>query len=105
MDNIYFHGLVYFAQCYSAYYIYKNRKEKFEWINILNSFIIINIFIGLLMGIQFTYKYCALPIYQLVNNYIITMFMADKSINTVELFAILTYGLIVFGIFLSRNYI
>ncbi len=95
-----FHGLVYFVQVYSAYYIYKNRKDKFENINLLNSFIIINIFIGLLMGASSLHINIVLYLFiNLLTSYIITIFMFDKEINTIELFATLTYGLIIFGIF------
>ncbi|MCF6462966.1 hypothetical protein [Clostridium sp. Cult1] len=95
-----FHGLVYLVQVYSAYYIYKNRKDKFENINLLNSFIIINIFIGLLMGASSLHINIVLYLFiNLLTSYIITIFMFDKEINTIEVIATLTYGLIIFGIF------
>ncbi|WP_236916114.1 hypothetical protein [Clostridium sp. Cult2] len=94
-----FHGLVYFIQCYTAYYIYKNRKDKFDKINLFNSFIIINIFIGVLMGASTLHINIALYLFiNLLTTYIITIFMSDKEINTIGLFATLTYILIVFGI-------
>lgn len=93
-----FHGLLYGVQCYSAYFIYKNRKDKFNTINSLNTFIIVNIFIGLLMGASNFHINIALYLsINLLISYIITVFMFDKETNTIGLFAILTYGLIIFA--------
>ncbi|WP_157752650.1 hypothetical protein [Schnuerera ultunensis] len=94
-----FHGLVYFVQGYTAYYIYKNRKDKLDKINLFNSFIVINIFIGLLMGASSLHINIALYLFiNLLTSYIITIFMADRDVNTIKLFATLTYGLIILGI-------
>lgn len=95
-----FHGLVYFMQVYSAYYIYKNRKDKFEDLNLYNSFIIVNIFISLLMGLSSLHINIVLYLFiNLLVTYIITVYMADKEINTIGLFATFTYGIILLGIF------
>ncbi|HSH36756.1 hypothetical protein [Schnuerera sp.] len=95
-----FHGLVYFMQCYSAYYIYKGRKDRFDRLTLFNSFIIINIFISLLMGASSLHINIVLYLFiNLLISYIITIFMYDKDINIIGLFATLTYGMICFGIF------
>lgn len=94
-----FHGIVYFIQAYSAYYIYKNKKEKFDDINIYNNFIVINILISLLMGASSLHINIVLYLFiNMLTTYIITMFISDKDINTIGLFSTLTYILIIFGI-------
>ncbi len=95
-----FHGIVCLLQIYSAYYIYKNKKDKFNNIDLYNNLIIINIFISLLMGISSLHINIAL--YLLINlltTYIITMFIMDRAINPIGLFSTLTYIIIIFGIF------
>jgi hypothetical protein len=95
-----FHGIVYFIQCYSAYYIYKNRKEKLSSLNFYHSFIVVNIFVTLLMGASSLHVQIILYLFiNLLVTYIITLFISEKEVNTIGLFATLTYGLIIFGIF------
>lgn len=95
-----FHGLVYFMQAYMAYYIYKNRWDKLQDINIYNSFVIVNIFISLLMGLSSLHINIFLYLFiNLLATYIITVYMEDKDVNTIGLFSTLTYGIILLGIF------
>ena len=94
-----FHGIVYFIQVYSAYYIYKNKKGKFDDINVYNNFIIVNILISLLMGVSSLHINIVLYLFiNMLTTYIITMFISDKDISTIGLFSTLTYILIIFGI-------
>ncbi len=94
-----FHGIVYFLQCYSAYFIYNNKKDKFSDINLYNNFIIVNIFITLLMGASSLHLKIILYLaINLLATYIITLFISEKEVNVIGLFATLTYGLIIFGI-------
>lgn len=95
-----FHGIVYFIQCYFAYYIYKNRIDKLNATRFLYSYVIINIFISLLMGTGNLHINIVLYLFiNLLTTYIITAFMADIGIDIIGLFATATYGLILFGIF------
>ena len=95
-----FHGIVYFIQAYSAYYIYKNRKDKLDDVNLYNNFIIVNIFISLLMGASSLHINIVLYLFiNFLTTYIITLFMSDKEISTIGLFSTLTYILIILGIF------
>ena len=94
-----FHGIVYFIQVYSAYYIYKNKKQKLNDINIYNKFIVINIFISLLMGVSSLHINIVLYLFiNLLITYIIAMFVSDRDIDTIGLFSTLTYILIILGI-------
>ncbi len=95
-----FHGMVYFLQFYIAYYIYKNNHGNLNKINIYNNFIIINIFISLLMGISSLHINILLYLFvNLLVTYIITIFITEKETDVIGLFATLTYGIILFGIF------
>lgn len=101
-----FHGIIYFIQVYSAYYIYKNRKDKFHDINIYNTFIVVNIFVSLLMGVSALHINIVLYLFiNIMVSYIITLFISEKGISAIELFSTLTYGLIIFGIFFSSKFI
>lgn len=101
-----FHGIIYFIQVYSAYYIYKNRKDKFHDINIYNTFIVVNIFVSLLMGVSALHINIVLYLFiNIMVSYIITLFISEKGISAIELFSTLTYGLIIFGIFFSSKII
>lgn len=102
----FFHGLVYFTQLLTAYFIYKNKRDKIGLINIINNFIIINIFISLLMGI--TRLHGNIILYLLINlliSYITTIYMVKRGLNTIQLFPLMTYGFIVIGILFNPEII
>jgi hypothetical protein len=95
-----FHGIVYLLQCYNSYFLYKNRLDKLNKINLYNSFVLINIFISLVMGISALH--INIFLYLFINflvSYIITIFITEKEVSPIGLFSTLTYGIILFGIF------
>ena len=95
-----FHGIVYLLQCYNSYFLYKNRLDKLNKINLYNSFVLINIFISLVMGISALHINIFLYLFiNLLVSYIITIFITEKEVNPIGLFSSLTYGIILFGIF------
>ncbi|GMG95878.1 hypothetical protein [Tepidimicrobium xylanilyticum] len=101
-----FHGIVYSVQVYTAYHIYKNRSDKLETIKFITNFTIINIFIGLLMGLSNLHvNFVLYFIVNLLTTYAITLFVTEKGVNIIGLFAALTYGIILYGIFFSPELI
>lgn len=101
-----FHGLVYFLQGYTAYFIFKNRWDKLKDINTYNSFVIINIFVSLLMGLSNLHVNILLYLFMNLSiTYIITVYMVNNDINVIRLFSTLTYGMILLGIFFNPKLI
>lgn len=97
-----FHGLIYAVQFYIAYCLYKGRKDKLDSIKLPSNFAIINLFIGLLMGLSnFHINIVLYLVINLLVSYIITIFVTEKGINTIGLFATLSYGLILYGGFFN----
>lgn len=95
-----FHGIVYFLQCYISYFLYKNRLDKLNQINLYNYFILINIFLSLLMGVSSLHINIFLYLsVNLLVTYIITIFIAEKEVSGIGLFSTFTYGIVLFGIF------
>ncbi|QQY78979.1 hypothetical protein EDD65_104143 [Keratinibaculum paraultunense] len=95
-----FHGIVYSLQGYTAYFIFKNKWNKLKDINIYNSFVIINIFVSLLMGLSNLHINILLYLFMNLSiTYIITVHMINNDINIIGLFSTLTYGMILMGIF------
>jgi len=95
-----FHGIVYYLQFYIAYYIYRYGQNNLNQINLYNNFVVVNIFISLLMGLSALHINIFLYLFiNLLVSYIITVFMNEKEVNTIGLFASLTYGIILLGIF------
>lgn len=95
-----FHGLVYFLQFYTSYLLNKDRLEEIYNINFYNYFICINIFLGLLMGVSTLH--INLILYLLIIllvTYIISVFVGEREVNPIGLFSLLTYGIILVGIF------